>query len=93
MLEIVSFLFFLTFFFLAQAFEDELRKDQNCLAEEYANENANSGEQLKYSQRKYKLSMSCASDHAAEKYELVFQVPRRQIKCLSQNIEEVYTLK
>ena len=32
------------FFFRAQAFEDELRKDQNCLAEEYANENASSGE-------------------------------------------------
>ena len=30
--------------------------------------------------------MSCATNHAAEKYEFVFHVPRRQIKKLSQNI-------
>ena len=39
--------------------------------------------------------MSCASNHAAEKYEFVCHVPRRQIKNLlvSQNIKEVDTLK
>ena len=38
------------------------------------------------------MSTSCASSHAAEKYEFVFHVPRRNIEYFSQNVKEVDTL-
>ena len=42
---------------------------------------------------KYNLNASCASNHAAEKYEFVFHLPRSPIECFSQNWIEKYNAR